>query len=133
MMPARILVVEADDAIRELMHLILTEAGYEVWTWADPTGVEARVLELKPDLVELSLWLTGPADGLDLIATLADNPATGTIPLLICSGDLPQMERHAEGWRAQGYGVLAKPFRVPDLLALVQSLLDARPPGQVAA
>jgi two-component system phosphate regulon response regulator PhoB len=127
MMPARILVVEADDAIRELMHIILTDAGYEVWTWAEPHSVEARILELKPDLVELSLWLAEPADGIDLIATLAENPATGTIPLLISSGDQMMLEAHADAWRARGYGVLSKPFKLDELLALVRSLLDAGP------
>jgi DNA-binding response OmpR family regulator len=115
----RILVVEDDPAILDVLRLILEEGGYAVETVADgetlrdfPNG--------PPDLLLLDIWLSG-WDGREICRSLKGREETKNLPIVICSAsrDGEKMAREAG---ADGF--LAKPFDLDDLLATVARQLS---------
>jgi DNA-binding response OmpR family regulator len=118
-MTQSILLVEDDDAIADLVHQQLQEAGYQVQRVAD--GLLAmRAIEMKRyDLVLLDLMLPG-ADGWEVCRFL--HAKHQHVPLIIVSA------RSAEAHRVLGLELgaddyMVKPFSVLELVARVRALL----------
>src|SRR5689334_3459263 len=86
----RVLVIDDDPPTVALYRDVLEDDGYRVVTAASPELTAAAVAALAPALVLLDLRFAGhAAHGLDLIARLKADPATRTLPLLVCSADTP--------------------------------------------
>jgi DNA-binding response OmpR family regulator len=113
----RILVVEDDAAIRELISLVLADEGYEVRDAAGGCSGLAALAEWRPDVIVLDLVL-GDMDGAAFRAEQRRG-GLGDIPVLLvtCAGD---PARHAE---ALGARACPKPFDLDDLLGEVRGLL----------
>ncbi|MCL5010914.1 MAG: response regulator [Patescibacteria group bacterium] len=87
---SKILIIEDDTFLRELMKRKTQEAGFEVIESVDgESGVKAAK-EQKPDLVLLDLILPG-VNGFEVLAALKEDVATSDIPVLILS-NLGQQE-----------------------------------------
>ena len=115
----RILVVEDDDAIRELVTEILREDGYQVREASN--GVEAleQLERDRPDLIVLDLMMP-VMDGWAFVEECRTKPECGDVPIVVTSAshDLPHT---AELLRSFGVRTcLSKPFDVDGLLALVE-------------
>jgi DNA-binding response OmpR family regulator len=83
-MPQKILIVEDDKFVRELIFQRLTEEKFEVVAAKDgEEGVEKTVSE-KPDLVLLDLILPG-IDGFEVLSRMRKNPLTQKISVIILS------------------------------------------------
>ena len=110
---ARILVVEDDPAIAQLLRLMLEDEGYEVSATRNPAEVvEAAVA--PPDLVLLDLRLSG-VDGGEICRRLKGRHATRNLPVVLVSAD-PHVATVADACGADAF--LAKPFDLDDALAL---------------
>jgi two-component system, cell cycle response regulator len=81
-MARRILVVEDDEASRELVASILNEAGYLVTEAPDGHTALAQASAAKPDLVLLDLMMPG-LDGFEVCRRLRRDPATAPIPVIV--------------------------------------------------
>ncbi len=81
-MPKKILVIEDDDEVRELIGMALLKRGYQV-TLAE-NGVEGydTALFLKPDLIVTDIRMPA-ADGIHVIRRVRDTPTLETIPILV--------------------------------------------------
>jgi signal transduction histidine kinase len=119
--PGRILVVEDDPQIRDIVSLVLEDEGYEVDTASDGREALARLRGgLDPDLIVLDLML--PAlDGWEFRAIQRAEPELATIPVLAVSAD-----SSAKAAAIDATGFLRKPFRAADLLARVRKILEER-------
>jgi len=115
---SRILIVEDDRAIAELIEIHLRNEGYDVLRAAD--GYRALALLDEPDihLVILDLNLPG-LDGLDVCRKIR---RTRDIPILILSARSQDMDK-VLGLSTGADDYLAKPFNVLELLARVRSQL----------
>ncbi len=83
-MPHKILIIEDDKFVRELIFQKLTEEKFEVVAAKDgEEGVEKTESE-KPDLVLLDLILPG-IDGFEVLSRIRKNPLIGKIPVIILS------------------------------------------------
>ncbi len=83
-MPHKILIVEDDKFVRELIFQKLTEEKFDVAAAKDgEEGVE-KVKSIKPDLILLDLILPG-IDGFEVISKVRENKETGSIPIIILS------------------------------------------------
>ncbi len=124
-MQARILVVEDEPQLRNLLRLYLERAGYRVTDAGDgPTGLAAYDAE-GADLVILDLMLPG-MQGEAVLEALRE---TGDVPVLITSAKRTDAERIA-GLRAGADDYLAKPFNPHELTARVAAILRrTRAPG----
>src|SRR5690606_26124499 len=114
---ARVMVVEDDADIREVLTLVLEAHGYDVTVAAD--GEQALALIRTgppPSLVLLDLTMPG-IDGEEVARTMRADPGLGRIPIVVMSG------RGDAAARAQALGVeacLSKPAEVADILAQVR-------------
>ena len=130
-MSARILVVEDEPQLRNLLRLYLERDGHRVTDAGDgPTALAAYDAD-GADLVILDLMLPG-MQGETVLEALRD---AGDVPVLITSAKRSDAERIA-GLRAGADDYLAKPFNPHELTARVAAILrrtrgaasDARPP-----
>jgi len=125
-MNARILVVEDEPAIRELLSINLRHAGYAV-TEAETAEQARRQLDAgQPDLVLLD-WMLPGQSGIDFAKQLRADPRTAGLPIVMLTA------RAQEGDKLQGFEVgaddyLTKPFSPRELLARVRALLRRASP-----
>lgn len=118
---ARILVIDDDQAISELVAVNLEMAGYEVDQAEDGIKGQALALQIMPDLIVLDLMLPR-VDGFTVCQRLRRDERTGNIPVLMLTA-LGQTQDKVEGFNAGGDDYLTKPFEVEELLARVRALL----------
>ncbi len=119
--PMRILVIEDEDTVRDLVTRVLTKAGYEVEGAPDGQAGYEAALARRPDLVVSDL-LTPRMHGYEVIQKLRAAPATRRVPVVVLSAKAyPADQRKALEMGASAF--LAKPFRAPQLLGVVERAL----------
>ena len=114
----RILVVDDDEAIRELLLDYLGGQGYRVEAVADSVQMRAWLAEALPDLVLLDVGLPGE-DGLSLARYLREHH---DLPVIMVSGAGTPLDRIV-GLEVGADDYLAKPFDPRELLARVKTVL----------
>ena len=126
---ARILVVEDDDAIRQLVHKVLGMSGHDVEEAA--TGDEAikRLAEDKFALVVLDLML-GAISGWDVLEEAGRRGVRDRFKVLMLTARRSERD-FLHGWRMGVDAYLTKPFEVEALTEAVQDTLQ-RSPEQLA-
>jgi two-component system response regulator MprA len=119
----RVLVVEDDAEITDVLRRSLRHEGYEVRTASD--GVEAldAAVEFVPDLVVLDLGLPR-LDGIEVCRQLR---AKGDVPILILTARTETDDR-VTGLDSGADDYLVKPFERQEFLARIRALLRRRPP-----
>jgi DNA-binding response OmpR family regulator len=124
----RVLVVEDDAEIADVLRRSLRQEGYEVKTSAD--GVEALDVAtgFVPDLVVLDLGLPR-LDGVEVCRRLR---AEGDVPILMLTARA-ETEDRVSGLDSGADDYLVKPFERKELLARIRALLRRRPPRGAAS
>jgi DNA-binding response OmpR family regulator len=126
-MIARILVVDDEPDMLDLLRFNLTQAGYEVRTAANGTEGLRQAQRLLPDLVILDLMLPD-VDGFTVCELLRRLPSTASIPVFMLtamSGEIPR----CHGFESGATEFLHKPIQTRDLLERVRSTLMQREPN----
>jgi len=119
---ARVLVVEDEPDIVNVLNDLLSSAGYDVSSTDSVFGAAALVRQLDPCVILLDLGLPY-RPGTTLLAELKADPRTADVPVLIISG-LP--EALTEERRAQATAVLTKPVDMTVLLDAIQHACELR-------
>jgi DNA-binding response OmpR family regulator len=122
--PPRVLVVEDDDAIAQVLQRSLRMEGYDVKVAGDGIGALDLAHAFLPDLVILDLGLPG-MDGIDVARTLRQ--AEDDVPILVLTAR-DAVESRVEGLDSGADDYLVKPFERQELLARLRALLRRRPP-----
>jgi CheY-like chemotaxis protein len=118
---AKLLVVEDDEATRELLHHILTNSGYEVREAEDGRkGLDAVARE-RPDLIVLDIMLP-EVHGYAVCHQVKSDPATNGVKVLMLSAKAFSADRR-QAEEAGADGFLAKPVNPAELLQAVKNLL----------
>jgi len=126
--PARVLVVEDDDAIAQVLQRSLRMEGYEVRIAGDGVTALDQAHAFLPDLVILDLGLP-KLDGIEVAKTLRKSD---DVPILVLTAR-DAVESRVEGLDSGADDYLVKPFERQELLARLRALLRRRPPrGQAA-
>lgn len=114
-MKKRIIVIEDNNDILELLGFILENEDYEVLASLDAEPIKS-LEEINPHLILLDENL-GSQRGHKLCLQIKSNPGTSHLPVILISAvkDLPEIARKC---RADNY--IAKPFLIEDLLDLVK-------------
>jgi DNA-binding response OmpR family regulator len=120
----RVLVVEDDDAIAQVLQRSLRMEGYDVRIAGDGVAALDEVHAFLPDLMILDLGLPG-LDGVDVAKTL--RRAGDDTPILVLTAR-DGVEARVEGLDAGADDYLVKPFERQELLARLRALLRRRPP-----
>ena len=118
----RILAVDDNEDILEILKLILEDYDYEVSTLADGHFLFDKIKEYKPDLILLDIML-GNLDGRELCRNIKDNKATHDIPIIMVSASHNLSERFMP--LNSGVDFLAKPFDIMELINKVEHSLSA--------
>ncbi|MFN0072479.1 MAG: response regulator [Chloroflexota bacterium] len=117
----RILVVDDEPELREIVQLVLEEDGYEVLTASDGQEGLESVLSLQPDLVLLDMSL--PVMSGEEFAAGLRAAVTHPVPIIVMSAAGTIVERAA---RIGAVGSVSKPFDLDDLSAAVRKALPPR-------
>ena len=123
---ARILIVDDEESIRELIKEILSSEGHELHLAAD--GAKAfEILRKKPiDLAIVDRNMPGMT-GIEVVQLIRLNPKTAAVKVLMCTGSSVTKEID-EAFAAGADDYLLKPLNFAQLLAKVAKALAA-PPG----
>lgn len=127
--PSRVLVVDDDDTVREVLRRYLTRDGHEVLEAADgPTGLRL-VRSHHPDLIVLDLMLPG-MDGLQVCREVR---RTSTVPVIMLTA-LGQESDRVVGLEFGADDYVVKPFSPRELALRVSRVLQrSRGPAAPAA
>lgn len=117
----RILLIDDDPAISELVSVNLELAGYDVSYAQDGVKGQALALQLQPDLIMLDLMLP-KVDGFTICQRLRRDERTADIPVLMLTA-LGQTQDKVEGFNAGADDYITKPFEVQEMLARIRALL----------
>src|SRR5678816_3231742 len=118
---SRVLVVEDDKDIAELIAHYLQKAGHTIEIAATGTAGLTRAKDAAPDLIVLDLMLPG-MDGLMVCQTLRSDPGTSSIPIIMLTARGEEAERIA-GLELGADDYVTKPFSPRELTARVAALL----------
>lgn len=118
----KILVVDDDSGIGEMLKTLLEYYGYEVIVTPRPEETEELILEKQIDLVMLDMLISG-VNGTDVCKNLRNNPETANTPVLMMSA------LHDAGNKCREAGAddfIAKPFEMEDLTAKIGEVLEKK-------
>jgi two-component system, OmpR family, response regulator VicR len=121
-MPKRILIIDDDPDILEILNIIFKQEGYEVFL--SKTGYEADNLkDINPDLVLLDIMIsTSGRNGSTICAKIKSSPATRNLPVIIVSAE-DNIQELSKKCGANGY--VSKPFHFNELIGKIHELLAA--------
>ena len=125
----RILLVDDEPLMVELMVNLLEEEGHEIITAPDgETALENLDEEERLDLILLDIMMPG-LDGFEICRMIKENPKTSHIPVVIVTAkneDISRLRAIHSG--ADGY--IAKPFSLDELVWKVNAYLNQTREGQ---
>lgn len=119
---SRILAVDDDKDILEVLQFILEDSGYEVKTLSDGHKLFEKINEEVPDLILMDIMLNG-LDGRDLCKNVKLNFKTHDIPVIMISASHNLSDVLRQECAPDDF--LAKPFDINTLLNKIQRQLAA--------
>jgi DNA-binding response OmpR family regulator len=129
--PHRVLVIEDDPALREMLCEALEGEGYRVLSSDHPVA-PLDIQQLRPSLVILDLMLGGEPEGYGWLEAIRAWRWTARLPVLICSGYLAPGAPAAQRVQALANVTVPKPFALDELLAAVAGCVEAAAPTRLA-
>jgi two-component system, OmpR family, phosphate regulon response regulator PhoB len=123
----RVLVVEDERDLQEVISYNLRELGYDVVVSETGAPVPALAAERVPDLVILDLMLPD-VSGLEVCRNLKRNPATRSTPVVMVTAKSAEVDR-VVGFELGADDYVVKPFSVRELLLRVQAILRRSQPA----
>jgi two-component system phosphate regulon response regulator PhoB len=125
-MRGRILVVDDEAAIRQMVCLALTQAGYDCLEAADTAEAQARILESPPDLVLLD-WMLPKVSGVEYARRLRGEKLTRQTPIIMLTARTEEEDK-VKGLDSGADDYITKPFSTRELLARIKALLRRTTP-----
>ncbi|HEX5164409.1 MAG TPA: response regulator [Thermomicrobiales bacterium] len=126
----RVLIVEDEKPIRELLHDFLSDEGYETLLAENgQRGVEIARAE-QPDLVLMDLMLP-LLDGFEAMRALKDCAGTRDIPVVVMSANSALLQHI--GSQSLAEETIRKPFDLDEVLNVIQLRIGVGPSGEIAS
>lgn len=122
-MRAKILVVDDEPDVVELIGFTLRTRGYEVISASDGLEALLKARRLQPALVVLDVMMDG-MDGLSVCEILRTQPSTKTMPVIIVTAAAGEMAR-LNSFSAGATDFMTKPFSPQELARKVGRILEA--------
>ena len=127
----KILVVEDEADIRELLRYNLAQEGYAVEEAGDGAEALDRITRRAPDLLVLDLMLP-QMSGLELCRRMRSNPETAKLPILVVTAKGAEVDRIL-GLEMGADDYVVKPFSPREVVARVKALLRRANPASEPA
>ena len=124
----RVLIVEDEPAIAELVAVNLRHNGFQpIWAM-DAVTAQKELDEVLPDVILLD-WMLPGESGLSLAKRWRSNPRSKVVPILMITARGDEPDRVA-GLDAGADDYIVKPFSPRELLARIRAVLRRRVPEQ---
>ena len=117
----QVLVVEDEQAIREMIAFGLRRAGFEVREAADCRAARSALADRRPDLLLVD-WMLPDTSGLELTRALKKERATRDLPVIMLTARAEEADKVA-GLEGGADDYITKPFSPRELVARVNALL----------
>ena len=127
----RVLVVEDEAAIAELIALHLRHEGHEPRIAISGPDAQAALLAQLPDLIVLD-WMLPGDPGISLLARWRQDPRTKALPVIMLTARAQESDK-IKGLDVGADDYLTKPFSPAELMARVRALLRRRAPEALDA
>jgi two-component system phosphate regulon response regulator PhoB len=124
----RILVVEDERPIREMLAFNLARAGYTVQPAVDGREARAAIADGFPDIVLMD-WMLPDISGLELTRQLKRDPQTREIPIIMVTARVEEDDR-VTGLDGGADDYIVKPFSPRELLARIRAALRRSAAGE---
>ena len=121
MAKGKILVVDDEEHILELIRYNLNASGYEVIEASDGYDAVNKAINKVPDLILLDLMLPGK-DGYDVCRELRSNGKTKVVPIIMLTAKSEEIDKIL-GLELGADDYITKPFSVRELMARVKAVL----------
>ncbi|MEC8280023.1 MAG: response regulator transcription factor [Verrucomicrobiota bacterium] len=117
----RVLVVDDESDVTELLQYRLEQEGYRVATLNDPLGFVAKVREFEPDLMLLDIMMPD-LSGIQLCRIVRADPSMKDIPVIFLSAR-GEVEDRIKGLEAGAEDYVSKPFNNNELMLRIGKML----------
>lgn len=115
-MEKKVVLIQDNEQILEVMDHILTNEGYDV-TPSLTTDPIKEIEDINPDVVIVDEYIKGDQTGTEVIEELKSDPATEDLSAVLTSTS-PELSKKAEQCKADDY--IEKPFDIDDLIDVVK-------------
>lgn len=119
-MAKKVLVVDDEPEMLNLMKFTLEQGKYEVVTCDTGRNAWAAIIDNKPDLILLDVMLPG-IDGYSLQIKISQDDLTKHIPIVIMTALEPSRTLFKKFEQVKGF--MTKPFKTDDLLQKVEEII----------
>ena len=125
-----IIVVNDDTAFLQLMEQLLEDEGYEAEVMKSTKNALEHIKERRPALIVLDVRINNEQAGLLLLDLITLDPETRSIPVVIASANVQALAGREDELASKGIYVIAKPFDIDDLAALIRKALWRAEPAR---
>ena len=130
-MKGRILIVEDERAIRQMVCLALSQAGFECVEAPDAPSAQSRIVAMPPDLILLD-WMLPSMTGIDYARQLRQEKLTQDIPIIMLTARTEEDDK-VRGLDSGVDDYITKPFSTRELIARIKALMRRTAPHQAEA
>ena len=123
-MNTKILIIEDDPALQELLRQVLSRAGYEVEVCRDGDDAPKQVLAFRPDLAIVDWDLPG-LNGVQITRFIRSTPVTSHIPVLMMTA-YNHVSHKINAFDVGVTEYITKPFNLKELLIRVHTAFRKR-------
>jgi two-component system, OmpR family, phosphate regulon response regulator PhoB len=129
MKPSRVLIVEDEPAISELIAINLRHHGFEPIIAGDGDQAQRELDAVLPDAILLD-WMLPGASGVSLARKWRSDARTKLVPILMLTARSDEPDK-IQGLEAGADDYVTKPFSTQELIARIRAVLRRRAPEQV--
>jgi two-component system phosphate regulon response regulator PhoB len=120
-MTEKILVVEDEDSIREMLLMTLTRAGFEAMSVGSVSQARGLIMDKRPNLILLD-WMLPDVSGIEYARSLKKDVMTREIPIIMVTARGSESDR-IKGLEVGADDYITKPFSPKELVARIKTVL----------
>ncbi len=126
-MQKKILLVEDEEAIREMLEIILKQADYHVFSASSAEQAQMLLADTLPDLILLD-WMLPGISGVDFARRLKKDPDLQQLPVILLTAR-GEEEDKVKGLELGADDYVTKPFSPKELMARIKAVLRRASPA----
>ena len=116
----RVLVVEDEAGIREMLRFVLETAGFECLESTDIQEAYWQISDQPPDIVLLD-WMLPGGSGIELLQRIRKDEATRALPVIMLTAKTHE-DNIIQGLDSGAHDYITKPFSPKELVARIRSV-----------
>lgn len=115
-----IAVVNDDPDFLSLLTELLQLEGYGAFIIHEARGAYEQLKQAQPDVIVLDIRIGADNDGWQIAECLTLDPTTGSIPIILCSAAVDELQHRVPWLQEHGIGAVVKPFDLDDMLGAIR-------------